>query len=163
MTAGLAERIDQYLSRQSPQSTPPATPAASNPPRTDEGLVTDEAVVTPEQDADAAVLKASLSGAFNESINIYVGNGPDAGAYLAEVPIEHLKACGLRMQESLVPPRVGSRDRGAITVVTGSPEALVNAERRIAKPLGEGWTVKADSFFAHTGARQGVLFRIARG
>lgn len=154
MNDDLLSRIDQYLTKpRAPATEPPANESLVNDPA---------AVVTPEQEADAALLKASLSGAFNEAIDIFLGEGEDAGYYLAEVPLLHFKACGLKLVESLVRPRVGSRDRGQCYAIVGSPDALFTAERRVAKPLGEGWEVLADSFPMHKGARATLYFRLKR-
>ena len=151
----LTSKIDAYLNRL-------AAPVVPTPAPVQEGLVTDRDVVTSAQDADACAIRDALSGTFGEAIPVYVGAGEDAGAYLVEIPIAHLKACGLRMVESLVRPRVGSRDKGRCPAVTGSAEAVSNAERRVAKPLGEGWTVSVDSFPAHVGAPEAVYFSVKR-
>lgn len=156
MTKPLIDRIDEFLSRQSQPEKAPAN----------ESLVTDDSTLTEKQLADVVGLRSSLSGAFNEAINIYVGTDADAGTYLAEVPMKHLKACGIRMVESIVRPRCGSRDvfqgGSQIQIVIGSQEALANAERRVAKPLGEAWKVTADSYPIHVGAPEAMYFRVSK-
>lgn len=152
----LINRIDAYLAAQAAQ---PAAPQAD----LTEGLVTDLAEVPPAADADAAFIKSCLSGIFAEAIEVFMGNGEDAGAYLVQVPLSHLKASGLRRVESVVKPRVGSRDNGLYAeAIIGSPQAIENAENRVAKPLGEGWKVSLDSFPAHLGAPEAVYFRVTK-
>lgn len=154
----LINRIDAYLAAATPAPQPPARPA-----EVAEGLVTDLAEVPPEADADAAFIKSCLSGVFAEAIEVFMGTGEDAGAYLVQVPLAHLKASGLRRVESVVKPRVGSRDRGLYAeAIVGSPQAVENAENRIAKPLGEGWRVKLDSFPAHKDAPEALYFRVSK-
>ena len=157
----LLERIDAFLSHQSP------IPSPSRP--VNEGLVHDQAVADKLIAADplleerAKHVREVLSGTFGEAIEVYLGEGDDAGAYLVQVPAERLKSSGLRIIESIVRPRVGSLNKGSgSAAVTGSAEAIQNAERRVAKPLGEGWAVALDSFAAHVGAPAAFYFRVAR-
>ena len=144
--SGLPERIDLYLSQHRPVLDETLTVETNDP-------VVEKA---------ASGIKAALSGAFGEAIEVYIGEGDDAGTFLAEVPIAHLKACGLKMAESIVRPRLGTRDKGTVRAVIGSAESLVNAERRVAKPLGEAWKVSVDSFPCHVGAPDSIYFRVQK-
>lgn len=145
----LLSRIDKYLAT----GAKPAPPVA-------ESLAAPE-TVSAAQTANAAAIRSSLSGAFGEAIEVYIGEGVDAGAYLALVPLVHLRASGLRLVESVIRPRVANRSAGTGSrAMTGSAEAIENAERRVTKFLGDAWVAKLDSFPLHEGAPEALYFRI---
>lgn len=142
----ILERIEAYLSsRQTPAA--PAAPA-----------LTAAAAATLDE------VRHALSGAFGEAIDVIPGAGDEAEAIFALVPVRHLAASGLKMVETVCPPRVGDRSPGSILrVLIGSPAAARNAANRVAKPLGEGWKVQLDSFPAGTTDPEGVAyFRLDR-
>ncbi len=150
MTDQLLSKIDAYLMT-----------AANTPTNTVTAGVDTFATATPTaaQTAEAATIRAALSGAFGEAIEVFIGDGADEGSYLAQVPLQHLKATGIKLVESIVPRR---SDGTGSSAVIGSPEAVVNAENRVSKPLGEGWRAKLDSFPAHAGAPAALYFRVTK-
>ncbi len=119
-----------------------------------------ESVVEAKDEVGERV-RAALSGAFGEAITVSAGDGDDAGAYFAYVPVRHLRASGLKFVESVARARVAGRDAGGIVrVLTGNPTAVANATNRVGKPLGEAFRVSLDSFACHVGADDEVVFRV---
>jgi hypothetical protein len=110
-----------------------------------------------------ADLQHRLSGAFGEAVEVGVGDGDEAGAYFAAVPAGLLVSSGLRMVEAAARARhEDGRCEAPPRLLVGTAEAVVNAERRVAKHLGEGWRASLDSYPVGTGSPDVVWFRIDR-
>lgn len=82
---------------------------------------------SPEQVVRAKI-RDNLSGAFGRKV--MVKEGIDGGLF-ALIPAPVFKSSGLTIQRSVVP--------GAKPILVGEDTAVANAERRVAKRLGEGW------------------------
>ena len=85
-----------------------------------------------------AKLQDSLSGALG--CKVQVKEGLDGGLF-ALVPVHVLKSSGLTVQRSIVP--------GASPVLVGESSSIANAERRIAKRLGDSWKASLVEYEPH--------------
>lgn len=129
----LLSRIDRYLVEKQAPPAPEQTPPQDQPPA---------------RDAISEGLRAKLSGAFGQAIDVYPCLEEHAGTYLVAVPAALLKASGLRFVETAARPRVDGLRQGEapLRVLVGSQEAVANATNRVARPLPEGSRVEIDSF-----------------
>lgn len=79
-----------------------------------------------------------LSGAFHKPVRVKVHEG----RMFAFIPADDFKASGIVVTESAI--------REVAPIVTGSPKAVENAERRVAKLAGPGYVATISTFDAST-------------
>lgn len=97
----------------------------------------------------ARVLQDALSGAFSSRVRVKPWLD---GALRAMVPADALASSGVVVTESVI--------AGVPAILTGTPKAVENAERRVAKRAGPGWVAKLIEFDA---ANRRVIFEVAHG
>jgi hypothetical protein len=102
-----------------------------------------------QRNSDAKFVADSLSGTFGKPIRVKEWI---EGGLRALVPVEDLRSSGIVVTKSLI--------EGIAPIIAGSENAVQNAERRIAKRLGEAWTVKLVDFDPTS---QRVAFAVSRG
>jgi hypothetical protein len=108
-----------------------------------EGIGQDEPAVR-----QASAVKDALSGAFGKEIPVKAG--VDGGMF-ALIPSADLVTSGLVVSESCI--------AGVPPVLSGCADAVTNAERRVAKRIGEGVTARLAGFDPNT---KRVSFEVIR-
>ncbi len=104
---------------------------------------------TPKDLSEARILQDALSGAFGSRVRVKPWTD---GNLRALVPADALTASGITVAESII--------AGASPILTGTPKAVENAERRLAKRAGPGWSAKLAEFDA---PNHRVVFEVTRG
>lgn len=97
-------------------------------------LGTESQKAEPSVHPQAKSLQDSLSGAFGESVRVKMWMD---GTLRALVPVKQLVTSGLVVSESVL---------GDGAVLSGTADAVKNAERRVAKRAGEGWLAELSAF-----------------
>ncbi len=105
---------------------------------------------TPETEtvSESSLLQSALSGAFGRQIRVKEWV---SGGLRALVPADELVTSGLTIAESVI--------CGDAPILTGNAVAVSNAERRIAKRAGEGWSATLEAFVPE---RRLVVFEMHR-